>query len=123
MAIRPDSGDIGMLAKIMVAGCVSALVLCPDPALAAAALDGRGMSLLWVIPFAGLLLCIATGPLLFPHVWEHHYGKISAFWAAAVIIPLYLGFDASSATAGIAYAMLLEYVPFIILLLDRKSVV
>lgn len=75
-----------------------------------------------MIPFAGLLLCIATGPLLFHHVWEHHYGKISAFWAAMVIIPLYLSFDAYAATKGIAFAMLLEYVPFIILLFALYTV-
>ena len=27
-------------------------------------------------------------PLLFPHVWEHHYGKIAAVWSALVIVPL-----------------------------------
>lgn len=111
-----------MFAKLVIAACAAALVMSPEPALAAAAIDGRNMSLFWVIPFAGLLLCIATGPLLFHHVWEHHYGKISAFWAAMVIIPLYLSFDAPAATAGIAFAMLLEYVPFIILLFALYTV-
>jgi Na+/H+ antiporter NhaD/arsenite permease-like protein len=96
--------------------------LVPEPALAAAALDGRGMSLWWIVPFAGLLLCIATGPLFYPHLWEHHYGKFSAFWAALVIIPLYLTFDPAAATKGIAFAMLLEYVPFIILLFALYTV-
>ncbi|MCX7339614.1 MAG: sodium:proton antiporter [Hyphomicrobiales bacterium] len=111
-----------MFARWMVAVCALMIAMLPEPALAAAAIDGGGMSLVWVIPFAGLLLCIATGPLLFPHVWEHHYGKISAFWAAMVIIPLYLSFDASAATKGIAYAMLLEYIPFIILLFALYTV-
>ena len=111
-----------MLANLVTAFLAAAFVVLPEQAQAAAAIDGSGMSLLWVIPFAGLLLCIATGPLLFHHVWEHHYGKISAFWAAMVIIPLYLSFDASSATKGIAFAMLLEYVPFIILLFALYTV-
>ncbi len=111
-----------MLANLVMAFLAAAFVLLPEQAQAAAAIDGSGMSLLWVIPFAGLLLCIATGPLLFHHVWEHHYGKISAFWAAMVIIPLYLSFDASAATKGIAFAMLLEYVPFIILLFALYTV-
>jgi Na+/H+ antiporter NhaD/arsenite permease-like protein len=105
----------GVLAAVLV-------LLVPDTALAAAALDGRGMSLLWIVPFAGLLLCIATGPLFYPHLWEHHYGKFSAFWAALVIVPLYMFFDASAATKGIAFAMLLEYVPFIILLFALYTV-
>jgi Na+/H+ antiporter NhaD/arsenite permease-like protein len=103
-------------------GLAAALSLLPDPAFAAAALDGRGMSLLWALPFAGLLLCIATGPLFYPHVWEHHYGKIAAFWAALVIVPLYLTFDPAQATKGLAFAMLLEYLPFIILLFALYTV-
>ena len=51
-------------------------------------LVGAGMGLWWVLPFAGLLLSIATGPLLFPHFWERHYGKIAAAWAALVIASL-----------------------------------
>ncbi len=101
---------------------ILAMTLVPEPALAAAALDGRGMSLLWVLPFVGLLLCIATGPLFYPHVWEHHYGKIAAFWAALVIVPLYMNFDAGAATKGLAFAVLLEYVPFIILLFALYTV-
>jgi Na+/H+ antiporter NhaD/arsenite permease-like protein len=111
-----------MVANLVTAFLAAAFVVLPEQAQAAAAIDGSGMSLLWVIPFAGLLLCIATGPLLFHHVWENHYGKISAFWAAMVIIPLYLSFDASAATKGIAFAMLLEYVPFIILLFALYTV-
>ena len=111
-----------MVANLVTAFLAAAFVVLPEQAQAAAAIDGSGMSLLWVIPFSGLLLCIATGPLLFHHVWENHYGKISAFWAAMVIIPLYLSFDASAATKGIAFAMLLEYVPFIILLFALYTV-
>ena len=55
-------------------------------------LPGETMSLWWALPFAGLLLSIATGPLLFHHVWEHHYGKITAFWAALVVVPLAIAF-------------------------------
>lgn len=107
-----------MLAFIRLSFAVGVILVVglAEPAHAAAALDGRGMGLLWVLPFCGLLLCIATGPVLYPHVWEHHYGKISAFWAALVVIPLYLAFPADRATAGLAYAMLLEYLPFIILI-------
>ena len=31
---------------------------------------------LFTLPFAALLLCIATMPLLLPKVWEHHFKKI-----------------------------------------------
>ena len=75
------------------------------------------MSILWVLPFAGLLLSIATGPLFYPHLWEHHYGKFSAFWAACVAIPLYLTAGAGPATQALLHTALLEYMPFILLLL------
>ncbi|MET3662120.1 sodium:proton antiporter [Aquamicrobium ahrensii] len=86
------------------------------PALAAEALPGEAMSLWWALPFAGLLLCIATGPLLFHHFWEHHYGKIAALWAALVVVPLALFYGVPAASEAVLHAMLLEYMSFIILL-------
>ncbi|MBI1620885.1 sodium:proton antiporter [Aquamicrobium sp. cd-1] len=79
-------------------------------------LPGASMSLLWALPFAGILLCIATGPLFFAHVWEHHYGKISAAWAALVILPMVLGYGFGTALYSVLHTMLLEYMSFIILL-------
>ena len=49
----------------------------------------------WALPFAGMLLSIATGPLLFPSVWHHHYGKIAAAWALAALVPLAVAFGAA----------------------------
>jgi len=74
------------------------------------------MSLWWALPFAGLLLSIATGPLLFHHVWEHHYGKITAGWAALVVMPLAIVFGMPSATQAVLHTLLTEYMSFIILL-------
>ncbi|MGN6463183.1 MAG: sodium:proton antiporter [Pseudolabrys sp.] len=92
-------------------------ILLPQPAFAAEGLNGAGMSILWALPFAGMLLSIATGPLLYPHLWEHHYGKFAAFWAACTIIPLYLFAGAAPATDALLHALLHEYMPFILLLL------
>lgn len=41
----------------------------------AAAADGPSPPLFLVIPFAALLLMIATGPLFYPHHWHHHFPK------------------------------------------------
>ncbi|MER8483755.1 sodium:proton antiporter [Mesorhizobium sp. M1322] len=92
--------------------------LSPGMALAAEAheLPGETMSLWWALPFAGLLLSIATGPLLFHHVWEHHYGKITFFWAALAVVPLAVAFGMPSATEAVLHALLTEYMSFIILL-------
>lgn len=79
-------------------------------------LPGETMSLLWALPFAGLLLSIATGPLLYTHFWEHHYGKITAFWAALVIVPMLASFGWAISAEAVLHTLLLEYMSFIILL-------
>ena len=66
---------------------VTAFLASALPAAAAEGLTGATMSLWWALPFAGILLSIATGPLLYPHVWEHHYGKITAAWTALLVAP------------------------------------
>src|SRR5438874_13749767 len=96
----------------------AALVAFAQPAFAAEAheLPGTAMSLWWALPFAGLLLSIATGPLLFPHLWEHHYGKIAAGWAALVVVPLAAAFGLPAAGEAVLHTLLTEYMSFIILL-------
>ncbi|WPH15791.1 sodium:proton antiporter [Variovorax paradoxus] len=87
------------------------------PALAMAAeLDGSKLSALWGVPFAGLLLSIALMPLLAPSVWHHHYGKISAAWALAFLLPFAAIHGAPMASAQFVHALVEEYIPFIILL-------
>ncbi|MGX8010724.1 sodium:proton antiporter [Mesorhizobium sp. ORM8.1] len=79
-------------------------------------LPGAAMSLWWTLPFAGLLLSIASGPLLFPHLWEHHYGKIAAGWATLVVVPLAVAFGGPIAGEAVLHTLLTEYLSFIILL-------
>ncbi len=86
------------------------------PALAAEGLDGAKMPLLWALPFAGMLLSIALGPLLFPDIWHHHYGKISAVWGALIVAPM-MGIYGLDATARVLFhTAALEYIPFILML-------
>ncbi|MBT9552442.1 MAG: sodium:proton antiporter [Hydrogenophaga sp.] len=87
------------------------------PVLAQAAdMDGSQLSVLWGVPFAGILLSIALVPLVAPLFWHHHFGKVSAAWALAFLLPFAVVFGPAAAGAGIAHAMLAEYIPFIILL-------
>ena len=88
----------------------------------AAALDGAQLSAVWSLPFLGVLGSIATGPLLFPHLWEHHYGKIAAAWATIVIAALALSFGAALALESLLHVLLLEYVPFIVLLFTLYTI-
>ena len=82
----------------------------------AADVDGRQLSALWGIPFAGLLLSIALMPLMAPFFWHHHFGKISAGWALAFFLPFAVLFGASSAGTSFVHALLADYIPFIVLL-------
>ena len=78
--------------------------------------SATGMLPLWTaIPFAGILLSIALGPLVAPHFWHHHFPKISAFWALAFAVP-FLIWNPSEAVQEILHIYLLDYIPFIILL-------
>ena len=82
-------------------------------------LDGsiENLNIFWVIPFAGILLSIALFPLIAPEFWHHNFGKISLFWALSLIIPFTLLQGFSITIYELLHVGLLEYVPFIILLL------
>jgi Na+/H+ antiporter NhaD/arsenite permease-like protein len=90
------------------------------PALAAGAdapaIDGRHLGLLWMIPFAGILLSIAIMPLAAPSFWHHHFGKVSAFWAALIVVPFALIHGVPTAVYEVVHLLLLDYIPFIVLL-------
>jgi Na+/H+ antiporter NhaD/arsenite permease-like protein len=102
--------------KLILIGSAALCVLTPQTALAADALPGATMNWPWALPFVGILLSIATGPLLFPTVWHHHYGKIAFAWAAVTLVPLSLAFGAPAAIAAFVHAVLAEYLSFIVLL-------
>ena len=82
----------------------------------AADLDGAQLSVMWGVPFAGILLSIALMPLLVPHFWHHHYGKVAAAWGLAFLVPFALMFGPAAAGANTVHALFAEYIPFIILL-------
>ncbi len=87
------------------------------PGLAFAAdLDGSQLSAWWGLPFAGVLLSIALMPLVAPVFWHHHFGKVSAAWALAFLLPFAATFGAGATGAAVVHAALAEYIPFIILL-------
>ena len=90
---------------------------CMAPSLALAAdIDGSQLSVLWGVPFAGILLSIALMPLLAPLFWHHHFGKVAAAWALAFLVPFAVVFGPGAAAAGFVHALVAEYIPFVILL-------
>jgi Na+/H+ antiporter NhaD/arsenite permease-like protein len=99
----------------------AALTLLPQAAFAAE-FDGASLGPVWALPFAGILLSIALFPLLAPHFWEHHQGKIAALWGLLVLIPMAVVAGPMTAIHALAHTAFLEYIPFILLLLALFTV-
>jgi Na+/H+ antiporter NhaD/arsenite permease-like protein len=93
----------------------------PPPA-QAAALDGAAMKWPFALPFAGLLLSIAIGPLLFARFWHSHYGKIAAAWSLVALVSIAWFAGGSAMAAAFVHAMLGEYLSFIVLLFALYTV-
>ncbi len=87
------------------------------PSLARAAdIDGAQLSVLWGVPFAGVLLSIALIPLVAPLFWHHHFGKVAAAWGLAFLVPFAITFGPAATGVAVVHAAFAEYIPFIILL-------
>ena len=85
-------------------------------------INGMDLDLFSVLPFVGILLSISIIPLLAPQFWHHHYGKIALFWALLFIIPFSSVFGIELTIYEFLHVMLLEYIPFIVLLLSLYTV-
>ena len=105
--------------RTVVAALIAATIaVMTTPAQAADAvphLDGSLLSVIWAVPFVGLLLSIAIVPLTAPQLWHHHYGKIAAAWALAFIVPSLLAAGLSPTVYELLHTVVLEYIPFLIL--------
>lgn len=78
--------------------------------------SGAALSLLWGLPFAGLLLSIAIVPLVAAHFWHRRFGTVAAVWALALLIPFTVVFGPVEALHHLVHAILEEYVPFFAIL-------
>ena len=77
---------------------------------------GKILPMWMVLPFVGILLSIALGPLVNAHWWEHNLDKVSLFWALAFFIPFAMLLDFSSAFYYSLHMYIIDYIPFILLL-------
>jgi Na+/H+ antiporter NhaD/arsenite permease-like protein len=104
------------LARLGYGGlAIATLLFLPAPA-RASALDGASLRWPWALPFLGILLTIATGPLLFPRFWHAHYGKLAFVWGTLTVAPMAALYGVATAAEEFAHAMLVEYLSFIVLL-------
>ena len=116
------SARYGLLSILTCALMYAVLTLVfADPAAAAQAAAHGGHDIgtelpVWTaLPFAGILLSIALCPLLMPHFWHNHFGKISTLWSLLFAVP-FLFFYQYVAVYHILHIYLIDYIPFIILL-------
>ncbi|MCA6123009.1 sodium:proton antiporter [Bradyrhizobium sp. WSM 1704] len=96
-------------------------MLLPDSA-DAATLDGASLRWPLALPFVGLLLSIATGPLLFPKLWHDHYGKIAAAWSVITLASILWFAGGEAMVAAVTHALLAEYLSFIVVLFALYTV-
>lgn len=66
-----------------------------------------------VIPFALLLVMIATGPLFYPHFWEHQYPKVAI--GLGILVGAYYMLEIDHGSLTLLHTME-EYISFIALL-------
>ena len=97
---------------------IAAATLWPATAWAAAEGPiGAAPAPLWGLPFAGLLLTIAFLPMLAPRLWHRRMGLIAASWSLALLLPLLVLHGPAVAWHDVWHAILLDYLPFVSLLL------
>ena len=83
---------------------------------------GEDLPLIAAIPFIGILFSIAIIPLLSSSFWHHNFGKVAAFWSTLFIIPFLIWFGIYETLHQVLHVLLLEYLPFIILLLSLYTI-
>ena len=109
-----------MFRKIIILSLFLRVVIGADVS-NSAHLVASDFTLLWLIPFIGILLSIAIIPLIFPSFWHHHYGKVSAFWGILFLVLFLINyFDYT--LFYILEVYLKEFIPFIVLLLALFTV-
>lgn len=107
---------------------VSLLVLTSLFAFSGVAMASEGHELgkelpIWsVLPFVGMLLSIAVIPLVNGHWWEHNMAKVSALWSLIFFVPFFIFYGGSVAFEQFLHIVVLDYIPFIVLLFGLFAV-
>ncbi|MBP6345191.1 sodium:proton antiporter [Neisseriaceae bacterium CLB008] len=104
--------------KTLALLCLSLLPLSAQ----AVSLDGTTLSMWWGLPFLGTILSVATFPLFAPKFWHRHFGKVTAFWSLAFLLPLMSAYGAYAGVEVMSHALFSEYLPFILLLVVLYTV-
>lgn len=100
---------------LKVLGILSIIFFIPSISFAAGDIQSVSFPLWSIIPFVGILLSIAICPIVNMHWWEDNMGKISLFWTLLFVIPSGLLFGLEQAWYEFLHIMVVDYIPFIIL--------
>jgi Na+/H+ antiporter NhaD/arsenite permease-like protein len=101
-----------MLVRAVIVSVVSVV----PQAAQAAPLDGSTLTWPWALPFAGIVLTIAFGPLAFRRFWHRHYGKFAFVWATLTLSPMAALRGADVALGALSHALFGDYLGFICVL-------
>jgi Putative citrate transport len=115
---RSAPGDMSVFSpgRIVLASLFASVIMTATPAMAGEALDGARLPWPLALPFAGMLLSIALGPLAVKEWWHIHYAKAAGFWAILALGGLIAVEGLPVAAAGFVHSIVLEYLPFILML-------
>ena len=75
------------------------------------------LALPWAGPFLGVLASIAVLPMLAPRLWHRRMAWVMGLWTAALLVPWAGAFGAAEAAWLAWHAVLVEYLPFVTILL------
>ena len=75
-----------------------------------------------IVPFVGMLLSIAIFPLVKNEWWEKNQLKVALGWALLFLIPFCIGFGIDHTIFELEEVVVLDYIPFIVLLLGLFTV-
>ena len=117
-ARRPGHRGRPSKTRAFALGCItlSSVLLAWRPALAATSAP-RHLAPEWGLPFVAVLLSVALFPMFAPRFWHRHMGLVLAGWVLALVLPDMALHGPVAALAEVWHAVLLEYLPFVVLLL------
>jgi Na+/H+ antiporter NhaD/arsenite permease-like protein len=104
------------LASVIFFAASPGSLMAAGPAGAAGMRDGAALPWPFALPFGGMLLSIALGPIVVKEWWHIHYEKAAAFWAGLTLIGLSVSAGPYAAAKDFVHCMALEYLPFILML-------
>jgi Na+/H+ antiporter NhaD/arsenite permease-like protein len=75
------------------------------------------MSLIWGLPFLGVMLSLALGPALAPRLWHKRLGLGCLIWSLALLVPYAAVMGTAALKSLLESALIGDYLPFVSLIM------